>query len=74
MSSLTIAIPTRRPALSYLKNLREAAVALVSALRATRLRGEIASADSATLYQVANQYQHSMPNLASELRFLPSRG
>jgi hypothetical protein len=74
MSSLTIAIPTRRPALSYLKNLREAAVALLSALRVTRLRGEIAAADSATLYQVANQYERSMPSFANELRFIASRG
>jgi hypothetical protein len=42
MSSLTIAFTTRRP--SYLKTLREAVVALVAALRTTRLRGEIASA------------------------------
>jgi hypothetical protein len=44
MSSSTLSFTTRRPTQGYLKTLREAAVALVSALRVTRLRGEIACA------------------------------
>jgi len=80
MSSLTIAYDPRRPQQGYLKNLAAAAASLLSALLAVPQRRSDAAVkdsaleDRASLYQVANRYEASMPNLATELRFIASRG
>jgi hypothetical protein len=75
MSSLTIAYDPRRPQQGYLKNLGAAAASLVSALFAVPQRTSATTfEDRSSLYQVANRYEASMPNLAIELRFIASRG
>ena len=80
MSSLTIAYDPRRPQPGYLKNLAAAAASLLSALLAVPQRRpdnaleDRAVEDRSSLYQTANRYEASMPNLATELRFIASRG
>jgi hypothetical protein len=75
MSSLTIAYDPRRPQPGYLKNLAAAAASLLSALLAVpRRRPDTSVEDRSSLYQMANRYEASMPNLATELRFIASRG
>lgn len=75
MSSLTIALDPRRPQQGYLKNLAAAAASLLSALLAVpQRRADTAREDRTSLYQMANRYEASMPNLATELRFIASRG
>lgn len=70
MSTLTIASPARTSKQGYLKNLGRA----VAALFAVSPHRSDASSGRATLYQLANRYDNSMPNLATELRFIASRG
>jgi hypothetical protein len=75
MSSLTIAYDPRRPQPGYLKNLATAAASLLSALLAVPQRKpDTAYEDRSLVYQMANRYEASMPNLATELRFIASRG
>lgn len=75
MSSLTIAYDPRHPQQGYLKNLAAAAASLLSALLAVPQRSsDTTPEDRSSLYQMANRYEASMPNLATELRFIASRG
>jgi hypothetical protein len=75
MSSLTITFEPRSSQPGYLKNLASAAAALLSALLAVPQRKtDTATEDRSSLFQIANQYEATMPNLATELRFIASRG
>jgi len=74
MSTLSIASDRQFDQHSYLRNLGKATAALLSALFAVAPRRRSGDWSREEVYAYAKSCESSMPNLATELRFIASRG